>query len=212
MDRSLICPTCGHKHWVSDKHPKKNVKCLACNETLRSSPKSAESRSGSRSGAEPDQSLGQLPHSPLSGDGTVQGAITGVLTGVLGAVLVGVLSEKDIGDIIAKVMLGFAIGCGMGTLIGALLGRGARRIYPHFQVKPGLALFLGGALVGSLVMLLVEDRQWIALGAGIGAVASNVWQILCNRLELGLNESNHVVFQDDRLYDEARAITQKHYL
>src|ERR1700687_4824264 len=100
MDCFLICPTCGHKHWVSHKQPKKKVKCLACNETLRSSPKSAESGSGPRPWAEPEPSPGQPNHSLLSGEGTIQGAIAGVLTGVLGAVLVGVLSEKDIGDII----------------------------------------------------------------------------------------------------------------
>jgi hypothetical protein len=67
--------------------------------------------------------------------------------------------------------------------VGGLLGAVGRHLNPAFQIKPGWVLLSWGAVSGSLVAWLVAPLPWLACGAAIGAVAANLWALLCSWVE-----------------------------
>jgi hypothetical protein len=189
MVQLVKCPTCGHKHPIPEELPGKNFTCKVCHEVFPLSFNNGLPEAGSLPVKEADQAssaklLRRVVADPsVAVDGAIPGAISGILAGVLVPLLVGTLSFASIGETISKVMLGFVVGFGLGTFLGALFGVTGRRLDPAFQIRPGYPLLIGGAVIGTLVVILVEPLQWLPFGTTTGALAANLWPSLCKRVE-----------------------------
>jgi hypothetical protein len=127
------------------------------------------------------------------------------LAGVLGALFVGIVTGEDVGVVTAKVLLGFVGGFGVGTLGGMVLVAIGRRIQINFRIEPGFLSVITGALIGAVVTLLFENKYWIPLGAGLGAVGVTVWPLLFKRLEEKLNPPNPVPIEEDSFQEDRQA-------
>jgi hypothetical protein len=55
------------------------------------------------------------------------------------------------------------------------------------------------------VALIFVERQWIPVGAGIGAVGVSLWPLLFRRLEAKLNPPNPTTFEVDPVREERQA-------
>jgi MFS family permease len=121
---------------------------------------------------------------------------------MLGAFVIGIITGENLGVVTANVLLGFVGGFGVGTLGGMLLMALGRRFRADFRIRAGILSFLLGAAIGAVVTLLLEDRKWIPLGAGIGAVGATLWPVLFRRLEAKLNPPTPVTFNEDPFPEE----------
>jgi hypothetical protein len=192
MAHFLKCPACGHKHRASNDRVGKKLMCSKCNEVFPFSPTPATAAPSSPPEG-PGATLGLQFVKKAMGDpsaaldGALPGAASGLLAGIFGALVVGLVRGESVGEIVAKILLGFVVGFGMGTFLGAILGAYGRRHRPDLRIEPGRALLAGGAVIGSLVVALVENFRWIPVGAGLGAIGAVLWTWLCNRLEAAVH-------------------------
>jgi hypothetical protein len=142
-------------------------------------------------------------------DGAIPGAVSGILVGVLGVAAVGVLSGEAAGEVLAAVFWGFMLGFALGSLLGGMLGIVARRLRPDFRVKPGFMQIVAGGLVGCLVMLVFENLRWLPVGAVVGAIGSNLWALICNRVESDSAPRSRFTLEDHFPLEEAEETSRR---
>lgn len=189
MDHILKCSSCGRKFRITDQQLRKELKCPECKVILNpnsNSPLAASPTQRPREGSKPaKRSLLEkfLGDPSAAAEGALSGALSGAIVGVLGNAGIGIYAGKETGEIVGAAVIGFVIGFGLGTPIGAFLLGSVRRMNPQFQVKAGLPVFFGGALLGSLVAMAYNGYLWAPLGAGIGGMASLFWPLLSHRLD-----------------------------
>jgi hypothetical protein len=204
----MKCPFCGHAFRVSENRLGRDLKCPACNEEFKSilpdagpDPKSKGDAAGK--GPKHRKFLGVSVGDPsVVLEGSVPGAIGGLMAGMLGTLIVGIVTGANLGVVAANVMLGFVGGFGVGILGGMLLMAIGRRFKSDYRIGPGILSFLMGAAVGAVVTWLLEDRQWIPLGAGIGAVSATLWPLLLRWLEAKINPPTPVTYEEDPFSEE----------
>jgi hypothetical protein len=124
-----------------------------------------------------------LPDRSAAAEDSVSGAISGILAGVLGAIIATIVQGQAFGDILGAVLLGFVVGFGVGAVIAALLGTAGRHIWPDFSILRGYSPFVCGALIGTIVSVLIENIYWAPLGAALGAVGAHLWPLFCRRVD-----------------------------
>jgi hypothetical protein len=204
MKRLLKCPFCGHAFRVSENRLGKGLRCPKCDEEFKSIVPDAPSKPESGGKAPAGRKfLGISVGDPsVVLEGSVPGAIGGLLAGVLGTLLVGIITGENLGVVAANVLLGFVGGFGVGTLGGMLLMTFGRRFRSDFRIEPGILSFLTGAAIGAVVSLLLVERKWIPLGAGLGAVGATLWPLLFRRLEAKLNPPAPVTLDEDPFPEE----------
>ena len=208
MKRLLKCPFCGHAFRVSENRLGRGLTCPACNEEFKSilPDAGAESKSkddAGRKAPKPRKFLGISVGDPsVVLEGSVPGAIGGLMAGMLGTLIVGLITGANLGVVAANVMLGFVGGFGVGILGGMLLMAIGRRFKSDYRIGPGILSFLLGAAIGATVTWLLEERQWIPLGAGIGAVSATLWPLLLRRLEAKINPPTPVTYDEDPFPEE----------
>jgi hypothetical protein len=208
MKRLLKCPFCGHAFRVSENRLGRGLTCPSCNEEFKSILADAAAESSSQRGAGGKAPVGRKFLGISIGDpsvvleGSVPGAIGGLMAGMLGTLVIGIITGENLGVVAANVMLGFVGGFGVGTLGGMLLMALGRRFRADFRIKAGFLSFLLGAAIGAVVTWLLEERKWIPLGAGIGAVGATLWPMLFRRLEAKLNPPTPVTFDQDPFPEE----------
>jgi hypothetical protein len=197
MAHLFKCPACGHKHHVSDDWLGKVLVCTRCSEVipLPSSQDLADSLSHSATKAD-EGALARLrtkaPDGPSAAlEGAIPGAVSGLLAGTLVPLLEDLLLQKAIGDIVSEVLYGCVVGFGLGTLLGAILAVAGRSIRPDFPTRSGPALLAGGAVIGGLVVAILQDYLWIPVGAAIGAVGARLWPLVGSRVAAGGKPARH---------------------
>ena len=212
MEHVFKCPACGHKHSIPEELLGKKLICKVCDEVFPLSLRKALPDPASRPVQKTDQPWRSkilrkvVPDPSMAVDGAIPGAVSGILAGVLVPILVGIVSPVGAGETISKVMLGFVWGFGLGAFLGALLGVIGRRLDPTFQIEPGYTMLLGGGVIGTLVVILVEPVRWLPFGAGIGALGANLWPLLCKRVEsTAFRPSPNVQEEDASQEDEAKS-------
>jgi hypothetical protein len=208
MKRFFKCPFCGHAYRVSGNQRGKSLRCPACDGEYETASVEAEGEPSSNR-ATTDKAPAKRKVLGISlGDpsvileGSIPGAIGGLLAGVLCPLFVGIFAGADVGLVTARVLLGFVGGFGVGTLGGMALVALGRRLRSDYRIQPGILSFLAGAAIGAVVALLLEERQWIPLGAGIGAVGVTLWPLLFRRLEAKLNPPNPLPFEQEPFPEE----------
>jgi hypothetical protein len=201
MSRFLRCPFCGYKTDVHNKHLGEELKCMACNETLDSFKRKASGKSKSQveTKQEPSPKVvkGPLGDPSLAVEGALPGALGGILAGVVGTLVAGAFSEMYLGEIVALLFLGFALGLVLGALLGTVFRLIARRLNADFRLKPGVAVLIGGALIGSAVSAILVRYQWIPVGTGAGGMGAFLWVLLCSKIEPSLNPAKPPSDDDD---------------
>jgi hypothetical protein len=181
MAHVFKCPACGHRQRVSDDWLGKVLMCSRCSEVIQlpSGQDLADSLSHSAKkgdGGPLSKLLKKAPDEPSAAlEGSIPGAISGILAGTLIPLIIGLLHHVAVGRIVHEILFGGVIGVGLGALLGAILGVAGRRIRPDFPTKSGPVLLAGGAVIGSLVAVILQDFRWIPLGAAIGAVGPKLW-------------------------------------
>ena len=203
MAHLFKCPACGHKHSVSEDWLGKVLVRTRCSEVIQlpSSQDLADSLSQSAKKAEEgalSKLLKKAPGEPSAAlEGSIPGAISGILAGTLVPLLGGIFFRKAVGRIVSEILFGAVIGFGLGALLGAILGVAGRRIRPDFPPKSGRVLLAGGAVIGSLVAVILQDFRWIPLGAGIGAVGPKLWPLPGSRVGAAANPPRHKTPEED---------------
>jgi len=124
-----------------------------------------------------------LPDPSAAAEECVSGAISGILAGVLSAIVAGIVKGQSFGDIFGVVLLGFVIGFGIGAVIGALVGTAGRHVRPDFSIQNGYSPLVCGALIGTIVAVLMANIYWSPLGAALGAVGAHLWPLFCRRVD-----------------------------
>ncbi|HEV3235914.1 MAG TPA: hypothetical protein VGZ25_02930 [Gemmataceae bacterium] len=201
MSRFLRCPFCGYKTDVHNKHLGEELKCMACNETLDSFKRKAPGKSKSQVKTEQEPSpkvvKGPLGDPSLAVEGALPGALGGILAGVVGTVVAGAFSEMYLGEIVALLFLGFALGLVLGALLGTLFRVIARRLNADFRLKPGVAVLIGGGIIGSAVSAILVRYQWIPVGTGAGSLGTFLWVFLSSKIEPTLQPLKPPSDEDD---------------
>jgi hypothetical protein len=188
LTNCVKCPYCGQERRVSNDRFGKKVKCTACENIFVSSvsedmvrPPPLAEKPGQR--LMPKVAKMILPDASAAAEECVSGAISGILAGVLGALVAGIVRGQGFGDIVGAVLLGFVIGFGVGGALGALLGAAGRRVRPDFSIERGFSPLICGALIGTVVTVLVENIHWTPMGAAFGAVGAYLWPLFCRRVD-----------------------------
>jgi hypothetical protein len=205
MGQLFQCPACGYKHRVQDGWLDKRMKCAACEEVFRLSPDRAIAEPAPKPPPAPVESLGAklvkktLGDPAAASDASIPGAMSGILAGVVVSILFGIFSGQNTGETVGGALLGFVIGFGIGAMLGAIFGAVWRRVAGRFESKPSFPGLVSGALVGAVVALVVGGLQWSPVGAGVGALGSLFWGILCRRVEAGAKRPDRLNFQEDEI-------------
>ena len=188
MTHLVKCPLCGQEQRVANDRFGEKVKCTAC-ENIFISPMSEATVRPPPPAAKPDKRLMPklaqmiLPDRSAAAEDSVSGAISGILAGVLGAIVANIVQGQGFGDVLGVVLLGFVIGFAVGAVLGALLGAAGRHIWPDFSILRGYAPFVCGALIGTIVSVLIENIYWAPLGTALGAVGGHIWPLFCRRVD-----------------------------
>jgi hypothetical protein len=202
------CPNCGHERRVSNDRFGKKVKCTACENIFVSSvseylverPTPLADKPGK--GLMPKIAKMMVPDPSAAGEDCISGAISGILVGFLSAIVAGIVKGHAFGDIVGAVLFSFVIGFGVGAVLGALLGAAGRHVRPDFSIQRGYAPLVCGALIGTVVAILVENIYWAPLGAAFGAVGAYLWPLFCRRVDSVTALPSRPISEKDFLRDD----------
>ncbi len=201
------CPYCGQECRVSNDRSGEKVKCTACenifvaslSETMVRPPGPAQ-----KPGKGLQRKLAKMivPDPSVAAGECVSGAISGILVGVISAIVAGIVKGEAFGDIFGAALLRFVIGFGVGAVLGVLLGAAGRRVRADISIERGFFSVVCGALIGTVVTVLVENVHWAPLGAPLGAIGARLWPLFCRRLDAPMAPPNRPTSEKDSLSDD----------
>jgi hypothetical protein len=192
------CPTCGHKNQAADGRTGKRIKCSACEYKFISaayeSIADASFQPTIPSTTRDERRVWEriFPDQTAALKGLIIGTIVGISSGVFGPIAVGILAGQSVGEILGRILIGFMVGFGVGALLGAIVGGRILRGQPEFRIEAGWTVTAAGAIIGSVVGMVVERFWWFPVVAGAGALGANFWPMLRNKLESAVNVPHHM--------------------
>jgi len=196
------CPTCGHKNQAANGRTGKRIKCSACEYKFISAAydsiadASFQPTTASTTCGEPTLWERIFPDSTAAMKGLMAGTVVGISSGVFGPIAVGILAGQSVGEILGRILIGFMVGFGVGALLGAIVGGRILRGEPEFRMEAGWTFTAAGAIIGSVVGMVVERFWWFPVVACAGAVGANLWPMLRNKLESAVNVPRHMNRQE----------------
>jgi hypothetical protein len=210
------CQACGQQHRVPEARLGKKLMCTACAAVFRPSPDNAIAERPSLPAVKADRTRVPRVLKKVLGDpqeavnGSILGSISGMIVGVVVPILAGIFSGATVGDTVGSILLGFGVGFGLGAPLGAVLGVAGWSGGPHLQSKSVIVMLVGGAVIGSLVTVLVAPYRWLPLGASLGAAGALLWPLVCSRVEAGLRATSYMTPEDDPSREDAESPWHPH--